>query len=94
MTDILPVSVLLSNSTLQGSLLRYITLSYLNWPRNGEPSKFKVWKKCSTYTDLHSKLNLFHAVLLDFKLQRLAIFMPVEVGESCIPQKKALLLIV
>ena len=33
-------------------------------------------------------MHLFHAVFLDFKLQRLAIFMPVEVGERCIPQKK------
>ena len=42
MTDILPVSVLLSNGTLWGFLLRYITLSYLNWHENGEPSKFEV----------------------------------------------------
>ena len=73
---------------------RYITLSYLNWHRNGEPSKFEVWKKCLTYIDLYSKMHLFHAVFLDFKLQRLAIFMPVEVGERCVPQKKALLPIV
>ena len=44
MTKIFPFSVLLSNGTLQDSLLRYITLSYLNWPRNGEPSKFVVQK--------------------------------------------------
>ena len=74
--------------------MRYITLSYLNWHRNGETSKFEVWKNCLTYTDLYSKLHLFHVVFLDFRLQRLAIFMPVEVGESCISQKKALLPIV
>ena len=32
--------------TLQGLLLVYITLSYLNWPRNGELSKLEVQKKC------------------------------------------------
>ena len=45
MTEILSVSVLLSNGRLKGFLLRYITLSYLNWPGNGEPSKFEVQKK-------------------------------------------------
>ena len=58
MTEILPVSVLLSNGTLQGSLLRYITLSYLNWPENGEPSTFKVQKHCLNYDDLCSKTHL------------------------------------
>ena len=33
-------------------------------------------------------MHLFHAVFFDFKLQRLAISMSVEVGKSYIPQKK------
>ena len=46
MTEILPVSNILSIDRLWGFLLRYINISYLYWPRNGEPSKFEVWKKC------------------------------------------------
>ena len=46
MAKICPVSKLLSNNGYQGFLLRYITLSYLNWHRNGEPSNSKKRKKC------------------------------------------------
>ena len=46
MTEILHVSNILSIGTLQGFLLRYITCSYFNWPRNNEPSEFKVLKQC------------------------------------------------
>ena len=42
MADFLPVSNLLSNNGLYGFLLRYITLYYLNWLRNGEQSKYEV----------------------------------------------------
>ena len=59
MTEILLVSSNLSIGTLQGLLLVYITLSYLNWPRNGELSKFEVQKKCLNYDDLCSKMHLF-----------------------------------
>ena len=89
--EILPVSILLSNGGYKGILLRYITISYLNWPRNGEPSDFKVWKKCLNYDDLCSKTHLFQTLFSDFKIWRLAISRPVEVGKSYIPQKKALL---
>ena len=68
MTEILPVSVLLSNGTLKGFLLKYITLSYLNWPENGEPSMFEVQKNCPNYDDLCSKTHLLGILLLDFKL--------------------------
>ena len=68
MTKILPVSVLLSNDTLWGFLLRYITLSYLNWPENGEPSMFEVQKNCPNYDDLCSKTHLFQTLFSDFKL--------------------------
>ena len=44
MIEILLVSNTLSIGMLQDHLLRYTTLSYLNWPRNGEPSKFVVQK--------------------------------------------------
>ena len=56
--------------------MRYITVSYLNWQRNGKPSKFEVWKKCSTYTDLCSKMHHFHTLSLDFELWWLAISRP------------------
>ena len=52
MTEIPSVSVLLSNGTLQGFLLRHITFSYLKWPGNDEPSAFKVYKNCLNYDDL------------------------------------------
>ena len=40
------VSKLLSDTGWYGSLLRYRTLSYLNWHRNGKPLKFEVQKNC------------------------------------------------
>ena len=74
--------------------MRYITCSYLNWPRNGEPSEFKVRKKCLTDTDLCSKMHYFHTLFSDFEIWWLTISMPVVEGKSYIPQKKALLPIV
>ena len=64
MKEILPVSVLLSNGTLQGSLLRYITLSYLNWSENGEQSTYEGQKKVSLkgafyYINHHNSGNSF-----------------------------------
>ena len=44
MTEILLVLSNLSIGTLWGLLLMYITLSYLNWLRNDELSKFGVQK--------------------------------------------------
>ena len=90
MTEILPVSVLLSNCMLQGFLLRYVTLSYLGWLQNGELLNLEVQKKCLNYDDLCSKMHLFQTLFLDFQIQQLAILKPVEVGKSYIPQKKAL----
>ena len=71
-------------------LLRYITLSYLNWLQNGKLLNLEVQKKCLKYDDLCSKMHLFQALFLDFQIQQLTILRPVEVGKSYIPQKKAL----
>ena len=46
MSKILPVSRLLSFTTIKGFLLRYITLLYLNCLRNGMPQNLKVSIKC------------------------------------------------
>ena len=59
--------------------LRYITYSYLNWPGNGEPSKFEVQKNCLNYDDLCRKTHLLGALFLVLKLWWLAISRPVEV---------------
>ena len=39
MTNLLPFSQLLSTATIQGFLKRYITLSWVNWLKNGELSR-------------------------------------------------------
>ena len=39
MTDLFPVLYLHSKVTIQGILKRYITISWVNWLRNGELSK-------------------------------------------------------
>ena len=49
-----------------------------------------VQKKCLNYDDLCSKMHLFEAIFLDFQIQQLTIFKPVEVGKSYVAQKKAL----
>ena len=85
-----PISNILSIGTLYGFLLKYITLSYLNWLQNGKLLNLEVQKKCLKYDDLCSKMHLFQALFLDFQIQQLAILKPVEVGKSYIPQKKAL----
>ena len=64
--------------------------SYLSWNRNGKPSEFEVKKMCLNYDDLFSKMHLFKRLFLDFELWRLTISMPVEVGKSYLPQKKAI----
>ena len=51
MIEILPISKLHSFATIQRYLWRYLTLSYVNWLRNGELSKFEVqskyvWRSC------------------------------------------------
>ena len=45
MTGLLPMSKLLSFTTIQGFLKRYLTLSWVNWLKNGESSKFNEEKK-------------------------------------------------
>ena len=90
MTEILPVSALFSNGTLQGFLLRYITLSYLNLLQNCKLLNLEVKKKCLNYDDLFRKMNLFQTLFLDFQIQKLTILKSLEVGKSYIPQKKAL----
>ena len=67
MTKVLPVSVLLSNNMLLGFLLRYRTLSYLNWPGNGKPLKFEVQNNCLNYDDLCSKMHLLGTLSLGTK---------------------------
>ena len=94
MTEILPVSKLLSNDTLYGFLLRYINRSYFNWLRNCELLNLEVQKKCLNHDDLCSKMLFFQALFLDFQIQQLVILKPVEVEKTYIPQKKALLPIV
>ena len=59
MTELFSISKLLSSTTIEGFLLRYITFFYLNWPRNGEPSTFEVQKNCLNYDDLYSKTHVF-----------------------------------
>ena len=62
MTEIFPVSKLLSITTIQGFLLRYVTLFYDNWLRNDRPAKFEVRKKSLNSHDLCSKMHIFHNV--------------------------------
>ena len=40
MTSLLPISKLLSFTTIQGFIRRYINLSWDNWFSNGKSSKF------------------------------------------------------
>ena len=46
MTDILPVSNFSETECFRALFLGVKTLLYLNWPRNGHSSKFKIKKKC------------------------------------------------
>ena len=48
-TGLPPISKLISCTTIQGFLKRYITLSWVNWLRNGESSKFKEEKKVQPF---------------------------------------------
>ena len=61
-----------------------------DWLQNGKLLNLEVQKKCLNYDDLCSKMHLIQALFLDFQIQQLAIFKPVEVEISYIPQKKAL----
>ena len=90
MTEIFPVSKLFSITTIQGFLLRYVTLFQDNWLRNGRPAKFEVRKKSSNSHDLCSKMHDFPECFSDFELCRPAISKPVVLEKSDIPQKKAL----
>ena len=45
MTIFLPISTLLSFTSIQGFPRRYVTLSLVNWLRNGKSSKFNEAKK-------------------------------------------------
>ena len=45
MTSLPPISKLVSFTTIQGFLKRYVTLSWLKWLKNGESSKFNEEKK-------------------------------------------------
>ena len=54
MTSLTPISKLISCTTIQGFLKRYITLSWVNWLRNSKSSKFNEEKKSSTtFTKTH-----------------------------------------
>ena len=48
MTSLTPISKLISCTTIQGFLKRYITLSWINWLRNGDSSKFNEENKVPT----------------------------------------------
>ena len=45
MTGLPPISKLVLCTTIQGFLKRYITLSWVNWLRNSESSKFNEEKR-------------------------------------------------
>ena len=45
MTILPPISKLVSFTTIQGFLKRYLTLSWVNWLKNGKSSKFNEEKK-------------------------------------------------
>ena len=45
MTGLPPMSKLVSFTTIQGFLKRYIALSWVNWLRNSESSKFNEEKR-------------------------------------------------
>ena len=65
MTEMCPVSNLLSNGRLYSFFFRYITLFYLNWPRNGELLDLDVLKTFPIYDDLCSKMHFFQTLFLD-----------------------------
>ena len=48
MTSFPPISKLISCTTIQGFLKRYITLSWINWLRNGKSSNFNEVDKVPT----------------------------------------------
>ena len=89
MTEILPVSVLLSNGVIGLSFEVYNSFllqlaSKLRAVESGSPEK--VPGKGAFYYINHHNSGTF----LDFQIQQVAILKPVEVGKSYIPQKKAL----
>ena len=85
MTEIHPVSVLLSISRLQGFLLRYVTLFYLNLLQNGKLLNLEVQKNCLEKVHFTTQIIIIQALFLEFQIQQLAISKSVEVGKSCIP---------
>ena len=54
MTSLTPISKLISCTTIQGFLKRYITLSWYHWHRNGDSSKCNEENKVpNTFTKTH-----------------------------------------
>ena len=63
---------------------------HLKGLQSNRPLKFEVRKKSPNSHDLCSKMHGFPEFFSDFELCWPAISKPVDLGESYIPQKKAL----
>ena len=65
MTSLSPISKLVSFTIIQGFLKRYLTLSWVNWLKNGESSKFNEEKKVpSTFTKTHLEPFMIDLLLI------------------------------
>ena len=58
MTKLAPISKMISFSTIQGFLKRYITIFYVSWLRNGKLSNLEVQKKSLKKSSFTTKINI------------------------------------
>ena len=66
MTGLPPILKLVPFTTIQGFLKRHITLSWVNWLRYGESSKFNEEKKSSTFfTKTHLEPSMINWLQFD-----------------------------